>query len=333
MPLKLIPPKAGRNPNFRVRGTHMGYYVDRTCGTSTKAVAQKVLASIKGEIEAGRVAQKGDPTFASAAIAYLSVGGEKRFLGPLNNWFGETPLKNIDQIMLDKAAKEIYPDASPATRNRQVYTPILAILGHAGLATKFKRPKGAQGNARVAFLEPEQAWRLIESAEAADPEIAALMTLCLYTGMRASEALGLRCEDVVLKEGAAYVGRTKNGDPRAVHLPQAAIVALANHPRGLDRADRVFRWVKTDPKSSMAFYGLLKEIYAKAGVDPKGAPVHILRHTYATWMRRYANADERDLTDTGAWRDRGSVRRYVHTQVSEAAKLADKMPTRAKSGR
>jgi integrase len=333
MPLKLIAPKAGRNPNFRVRGTHMGCYVDRTCGTAIKAVAQKVLASIKAEIEAGRLAQKGDPTFSSAAMAYISAGGERRFIAPLNDYFGATLLKNIDQITLDRAAKEIYPDATPATRNRQVYTPILAILGHAGIATKFKRPKGAQGTARVAFLEPEQAWRVLDVAEATDTEMAALITFCLYTGCRASEALKLQCADVTLAERTAFVGKTKNGDPRAVHLPHPAVVALANHPRGLDRAGKVFHWDKADPKSSMAFYGLLKEIYAKAGVDPKGAPVHILRHTYATWMRRYANADERDLTDTGAWRDRDSVQRYTHTHVSEASKLADQMPTRAKTVR
>lgn len=331
MPLKLIPPRAARSQNYRIRGTYMGTYVDRTCGTPVKKVAQKILNSVKEEIESGRIAKKGDPTFASAVEAYWDAGGEPRFLASLNEWFGETLLKNIDQITLDTAAKEIYPNATPATRNRQVYTPVIAILAHAGIATKFRRPKGAQGNARVAFLEPEQAWRLLDAAEAIDPEMAVLMTFCLYTGSRASEALKLQCEDVALKDSTAYVGKTKNGDPRAVHLPKPLLVALANHPRGLDRTGKLFHWDKANPKSSMAFYGLLKEIYAKAGVDPKGAPVHILRHTYATWMRRFANADERDLMDTGAWRDRDSVVRYTHTHVSDAAKLADKMPVRERN--
>ncbi|HVB88756.1 MAG TPA: hypothetical protein VND97_01010 [Beijerinckiaceae bacterium] len=77
------------------------------------------------------------------------------------------------------------------------------------------------------------------------------------------------------------------------------------------------------------FHTLVMTVYRRAKVDPRGAPIHILRHTYATWMRRYAGADERDLLDTGAWRDRGSVARYTHTQVSEAARLADKSPIRA----
>ncbi len=157
------------------------------------------------------------------------------------------------------------------------------------------------------------------------------MTFCLYTGCRASEALRLlKCENVMLQDRTAYlVDPTKNGDPRAVHLPPELVAALANHPRGLNRDGNVFRWTRAVPESNKEFYALLKEIYAKAGVDPKGAPIHILRHTYATWMRRYANANERDLTDTGAWRDRDSVVRYTHTVVSEASKLADLLPTRA----
>jgi hypothetical protein len=41
MPIKLIPPKAGRSSNFRVRGTYLGIAVDRSTETSDKAKARK----------------------------------------------------------------------------------------------------------------------------------------------------------------------------------------------------------------------------------------------------------------------------------------------------
>jgi integrase len=329
MPLKLIDPDPSRTPNYRIRGTYLRVSVNCTTGTPDKGISKRALAKIKSDIESGRFAKSGGMTFAMAATSYLDAGGEPRFISPLNEHFGDTLVEHIDQAALDAAAVAIYPRGAPATRNRQVYTPTLAILAHAGIEKRFKRPKGAQGNMRAIFLEPDEAWRLLAAAEATDKELCAFLTLVLYTGIRLSEALGLRCSAVSLAESRAFIPETKNGDPRALHLPEAAVAALANHPRGLDRPkERVFRWHK-----GSKFYDTLHEVYARAKVDPRGAPDHILRHTYGTWMRRYAGADSRDLKDTGAWRATASADRYTHTDVSDASRMADKLPTRAQSVR
>ncbi len=71
---------------------------------------------------------------------------------------------------------------------------------------------------------------------------------------------------------------------------------------------------------------LIERAYADAGLDHGGQPFHILRHTYGSWMRRYADLDERGLTDTGVWRDPKPARRYTHTIVSESAMKADLLP-------
>lgn len=326
MPLKLIPPQAGRWSNFRVRGTHMGCYLDRSTGTPVKAIAQGIMRRWKEEIERGRIAPASGPTFAGAAMKYLDAGGENRFIPKLNDWFASTPLSAIDQEAVDEAAVALYPEATPATRNRQVFTPLIAIFKRAKVPLSLERPIGANGKARTCYLEPAEAWRLLDAAETADREIAAFLTLCLYTGLRLSEALGLTCDHVHLEESRAFHGQTKNGDPRAIHLPPEAVAALANHPRGLDRGEeRVFRYF-----NDRRFHAAVVAIYRAAGVNPQGAPVHILRHSFATWLRRYAGADSRDLLDVGAWRDRASVERYTHTVVSEAAKMADLLPTRVR---
>jgi hypothetical protein len=90
--LKLIAPAPGRWANYRIRGTYLGFYVDRTTGTTVKAVAQAELKQLREGIERGRVAIIGEP-IASAAIAYLDAGGEERFVAKLNDWFGDKPLR------------------------------------------------------------------------------------------------------------------------------------------------------------------------------------------------------------------------------------------------
>lgn len=139
--------------------------------------------------------------------------------------------------------------------------------------------------------------------------------------MRLSEALRLTWNDTRLQDGYAYVPDTKNGEPRAVFLPPVAVAALGNLPA--DRGGRPFRFAK-----SGHLYSLLKVAAIRAGIDlPDRSAFHVLRHTYATWMRRYAGLDERGLVGTGAWKDAKSVQRYVHVVVSEEAGRAALLPT------
>ena len=144
--------------------------------------------------------------------------------------------------------------------------------------------------------------------------------------MRLSEALRLAWNDVRLAEGFAYVPDTKNNNPRAVFLPPVAVAALANLER---RNDRVFQFTK-----SGHLYSLLKACAFKAGVElPERSAFHCLEHTFATWMRRYAGANEQCLIATGAWKDAKSVKRYTHTVVSEEARRAELLPVGIRSQR
>lgn len=243
---------------------------------------------------------------------------------PVVEHFGARPLRKIDQAAIDLAAAAIYPNASPATRNRQVYTPISAVLKRAGTPLELKRPKGAQGNAVKGWLWPEQAGRLFEEAHKIDAEFGALLILLCYTGLRLSEALNLTWNDVRLADGYAFVPDTKNNEPRAVFLPPVAVAALGNRAGdGNGNRGRVFRFRK-----SGHLYQLLRASAARAGVDlPERSAFHIFRHTYGTWMRRYAGLDARGLVATGAWKDRKSADRYAHADVTEEAAKASLLPT------
>src|SRR5262249_14155278 len=164
-------------------------------------------------IERGELAEPGEATFASAALAYMKAGGERTYIGKLLEHFGDTPLSQIDQVKIDSAASVLYPLGSAATRNRSVYTPISAVLRHGGARLDLRRPKGSAGNRSTAWLWPEQAESIFEEAEKLDPAFAALLITLCYTGMRLSEALGLTWNDVRLQDGFAYIPDTKNGEP------------------------------------------------------------------------------------------------------------------------
>jgi len=326
MPLKLYPPDTkAKRPNWRVRGSYLGVRVERSTGTGEKRLAIKALAKIKDEIERGAFATPGVATFASAAALYMRNGGETRFMEPLLLHFGETPLPAIDQQSIDAAAASMYPKASNATRNRQVYSPVSAVLKAGGVTMALKRPKGARGVVRLHWLRPDEAMALLDAADSANPRFGALLTFLLYTGCRLTEALRLTPADLHLTEAFAYIRETKNGSPRPVHLPASVVANLAN----LDLSKRVFGWSKCG-----RLYAWLDDAAKAAGVTiPPGIAFHLFRHSYGAWQRRYGKLDTSGLVATGAWKSRQAAAVYEHADVTESAKRSDLFPTRSKSGR
>lgn len=175
MPLRLIPPRTGKTPNWGIRGTYLKVAVDRSSGTHRKAVANRIRQQIERAIERGdypapRPAPDA-PTFLSAAVAYMKAGRSPRYVGKLIEYFGETLLADIGQAEIDAAAIAMYPNVTPASRNRCVYSPVSAIIHHAQIGLKLDRPKGAKGRIITDYLSPADAEAIILAARAFDPEL------------------------------------------------------------------------------------------------------------------------------------------------------------------
>lgn len=104
-----------------------------------------------------------------------------------------------------------------------------------------------------------------------------------------------------------------------MRLTPELVVALANHPRGLDRKGGCF--VST---SAGICATSLPPRWTKVACRSRG--FHLFRHTWATWMRRYGGLDTSGLLETGAWRDRSTAARYEHLDATEEAQKADLLP-------
>lgn len=341
MPLKLIPPRKGKSPNWTIRGTYLKVAVDRSSGTHRKALAGKILRGIEAQIERGgfpgpKPAPQ-QPTFLSAAIAFMKAGRSRRYVARLIEHFGETPLPKIDQAAIDHAAITVYPNVTPCTRNRQVYTPVSSILRHAGVKLDLKRPKGSKGRTITDYLIPQDAAAIIGAAEAFDAELSLLLKFLLYTGVRLSEALRLRWEDVQLEESAARIGTSKNGDPRMLRLRTDLVEGLAAH-KPEEAPGRVFRF----HQGGHMKHQLLRAKLAALGLPcPARRPkkwkppayrftwvnYHTFRHTWATWMRIYGGLDLIGLVATNNWRDPRSAARYAHAVPRNEWQKVDDLPS------
>jgi integrase len=341
MPLRLYPPRKSKTPNWTIRGKYLGIAVERSTGTPRRAVAERELRKLELRIERGEYPEappRPDAvTFLSAAIAYLKDGGSRRYVKTLIQYFGETPIDEIDQIAIDTAALRLHPNVAAVTLNGYVYTPVSAILHHAGRSITIRRPRGYKGKATTRFLLPPDAFAILEAAERLDPEMGRLLSFLLYTGCRISEALALKWENVDLTQRLAYIETSKNDDPRSVKLREDLCMALESHRKP---AGKVFRFRQGGHRNFI----FLNVKVSACGLPPVPRPkrgekqivpphrlswvtFHTFCHTWATWMRRYGGADLQGLVATNRWRDARSAARYAHVDAHEEWDRVDRLPT------
>lgn len=331
--------KKTKAQNLYIRGNYLGVAVDQSARTDRRSLAVKILKRIEGEIERGEYrteirGNRGEPTFVSAAIVYMEAGHQPRYVQALVDYFQDTPLSEIKQAAIDECAIALYPNVSPATRNTCVYTPVSAILHHAGSEMRIKRPKGAKGRVLNDWLVPDDAFGIIAAADTFDREFGTLLTFLLYTGSRANAALKLNREDV-LDDGLwarPDKGQSSNAIRLRAELRDRLVELLASHERR-----KVFRWRYGGhlqfllTRAKLIYLGLRCPAVRPRRWRPplnrlSWVTFHSWRHTWASWMRRYGGATLDDLADSGNWKDRRSAARYVHAAPEAIWDKVEQLP-------
>lgn len=381
MPLILKPPRQRKTPYYSVRGTYLGIYVDRSTGSRERKIADRIRRRWIDEIERGEYADSRTltapenprihssrtapqpTTFLAAAVAYMKAGGDRKRLGPIIKHAGpasirDLPLDRIDQLAIDNAAADLFPKATPQTKNREFYTPVAAVLHRAGIERRIKRPLGWKGSKSTSWLEPQQAFRLFAEADIIDREFGLLVRFLTYTGVRLGEALSARLRDLHLSDQTMYVPDTKTGTPRPVHLPPVLVEALVGQaPRparpnsvkgqrlqngvaGRSQADAGKPFLERGPGAKLFRFhasgrlrGMLARALRKAGLSfpRRQGGFHLFCHTYGTWMHHYGQLDTFGLVRTNRWKHPDSADRYRHTKVSDEARRADLLPVAHKA--
>ncbi len=335
MPLRIKRRKG--SPNLWLRGTVRGIPVYESCKTDDAEVAEEIRIRREAQLLQNSIYGTGAAgTWLEAVALYLEGGGERRYLQPLIDRFGTTPLARIDQAAIDRAAREMKPAASSATRNRQVYMPISAVLHYAakrGLCEYRKIERLKQPRGRIRWLRPDEAERLIHDCA---PHLRPLVIFLFGTGARLSEAVYLDWSNVDLAARRVRFMETKNGEPRGVPLNERVLIELANLSH---RDGAVFR--RPAPKPRRGERPRLGEPYARR--DDGGGQIktafrgacrragitdftpHDCRHTWASWF--YAETrDIRALMDLGGWKSLAMVERYTHLNPDHLAAAIERLP-------
>lgn len=350
MPLEL----KERNGVWYIRGTVRGISIYESAKTRDREVAEAVKAAREDELTQESVfGKKAVVTFEQAAQSYIDRGGPSKYLIEVGKTSGKVTglvphfkgrkLHTLRQLDLDNAAKKLFPKAGPATRNRQCYTPFIAVWNGAvkdGAADprRWERPKVARGTAIRAKSERagqrpvayEHAWRFVSTMS---PAPAMVMTALFYTGMRPIELFALEAADVDVEGRWIVVQASKTGQGRGVPMhdmlvPLFAAIAKRGGAAFRTRHDEPYPITDDDTKGQIS--GAISGARKRSGISDispysarhtastqlviNGVHEHIkdqiLGHAVTSMSRRYVQVPQQPLIDAintlpviEAWRD------------------------------
>ena len=208
------------------------WYVKGTCPFTRQLIRVSTRCHRKGDAEAfliqferqrrdgARDGSFGRATFGEAIVGYLSKGGEARFLHPLNDEFGNTMLRDIEDTDLSRGAAKLYPNTSAATLVRQFYRPFQSVWRAAVRAKmapprEFAKPKIKKKSVKI----PTDDWLISLLRAMTSINQRAVTLFMAFSGARASEAISVKVKHYNRHTGRIEIEHTKNDDPRNVLLP------------------------------------------------------------------------------------------------------------------
>jgi len=180
-----------------------------------------------------------------------------------------------------------------------------------------------EDNGKTRFLSDDERTRLLAECKAAKwPRLYLLALMGLTTGARKGELLGLRWDDVDLVGLLAHVGRSKNGDPKALPLVSAVVAELARFkPAGGGGPALVFPSTR-NPGNANAFEQGWKDALKRARV--RDFRFHDLRHSCASLLAQNG-ATLLEIGDLLGHRQVAMTARYSHLAATHRTALVNRV--------
>lgn len=298
-------------------GSIAGERIRKSLGTRDESKAVELCAAYEARLwKRHTYGEEAVRTFEEAAESYMKAGGEARFLTPIIKHFKGRSLGSIKPAEIRSAVVTLYPNAAPATRNRQGIVPARAVIMHG-------HDLGWCGAIKVKQFEVvksrkhqpvDRAWMdafMAEADKSGLPHLSAIVLFMHQTGARVSEATRLTGEHVDLGKRLAILEKTKTGawSPRDLTAELCGRIAALRPKEGA----RVFGY--TDPK---AVNRVMKRVAGRAGIVPR--PTHSAgRHSFGT-NAIASGAGIKEAMDAGDWKSaKLFMETYVHSRSAGAS--------------
>jgi integrase len=319
-------------------------YVRESLGTSDEAIAWAAVRELEAKARKRRILGPDAPkavdelTFAAIVPEYQASRRNKLYLVPIVKKIGDKLVREITPAFIRGLAREMLPDASTDTWQRQVITPIRSVINNGHELGKCppirvksftKKERVAQDVARgkqsrVPKTPGSWEW-VLAFVTVADPRDAALAYFMFRHGYRVTQSVAMtRSEDMELQNNRVRVHASKGHPAHWVQLDPEEVAMIANLRRPYRHAgdDRVFY---IPSARNGALYERWKRACKRAGIEY--LPPHSAgRHGYGTEMVvRQAGKIDLISASEDKWSDPSvMLKTYSHTTDAQS-KVRDAM--------
>lgn len=287
-------------------------------------------------------------TLAEAVDRYIEVvlprkpGNATNTIRHLNWWkrqLGEFTLSAIRPQMIAEKRDEL---SKGLVRGNQVRNPatVVRYLSHLShLFTiackewewvsenpvrKVSKPSVSPG--RVRYLEKEEIKKLLESTkQSKSKELYAVVVIALGTGMRLSEIMNLRWNQVDISNELIKLTTSKNGDPRFIPLKGLVLeVVKAKAEKQKTKPNDLLFPSPLNPKQPVDIRSAWETAIKKSGIQ--NFRFHDLRHTTASHLAM-SGKGLHDIASLLGHKDLQVTRRYAHLSNAHKAKMVSELST------
>jgi integrase len=302
-----------------------GERIRESAKTKVKREAEEFLTVRKSAVLQGTFARERKVTLKELGERYMghskmfkrSWKRDEQLLGDLKRFFGDPLLKNITADRVEEFQRTRKQEVSNATTNRAV-----ALLKrmlfmaekwgmHSGNVVRFV-PQLPEAEFNPRILSNEDAQKLVD---ASPDDVRDLLEFDLNTGLRKSDAYGLKWENVDLERAVLKFVVKKTNKVQEVPLNPAACDVLRRQPRV---SEYVFINARTK-KPIKDIRVVLNGAAERAGLGK--FKLHTIRHTVATKVTRATDLATAQVLL--GHKSPNTTRRYVATDMPRMKNAAD----------
>lgn len=182
------------------------------------------------------------------------------------------------------------------------------------------------------FLSLNESMKLLETSNNSDSlRDYCIITLLLNCGMRLSELTGINIKDIDFTENRIRI-IGKGNKERMIYLNNACISALKNYleirrdnPKAVDEP-ALFISNQNKRISKRRVQQIVENTVKASGLDDKGITTHKLRHTAATLMYQYGEADILTLKELLGHSSISTTEIYTHLDSEQVRNAVEGNP-------
>jgi len=180
--------------------------------------------------------------------------------------------------------------------------------------TNLKMPK--KDNRLPEVLNKDEVRKMIDSADNQKSRL--IMSLLYSTGLRVSELVNLKVEDVNFNDRSGWVRRGKGAKDRLFVIPESLTKELQDYLK--DRGHK-FIFSKDEPLTTRNIQKIIKGTRNRAGITKRVTP-HTLRHSFATHLLEQGT-DIRVIQTLLGHSSLNTTQVYTHVSADQIRKVVN----------